>query len=98
MIPKDKAILNTKYLYYCLQGKQYSVPTSGIPQLTAPMLKKETIPVPTIDIQESVVSILDIFDVICSNLYTGLPAEIEVRRKQYEYYRDKLLTFKELQI
>lgn len=45
-IPKDTSILNTRYLYYCLQGKEYNVPTSGIPQLTAPMVKKVEIPVP----------------------------------------------------
>lgn len=40
LIPKDEKLLNTRYLYYCLQGKQYKVPTTGIPQLTAPVLKK----------------------------------------------------------
>ena len=96
VIPKDKTELNTKYLYYCLQGKQYNVPTSGIPQLTAPMLKKEKISVPSIEIQKQIVDVLDNFDTICTNLNTGLLAEIEARKKQYEYYRDKLLTFKEL--
>lgn len=43
--------------------------------------------------QRHIVSILDRFDTLCNNLTSGLPAEIEARRKQYEYYRDKLLTF-----
>ncbi len=46
--------------------------------------------------QENVVSILDRFDALCNDLTSGLPAEIEARQRQYEYYRDKLLTFKEL--
>lgn len=94
-IPKKKSELNTRYLYYCLQGKEYNVPTSGIPQLTAPMLKKVEIPIPKIDVQNRIVSILDYFDALCTDLSSGLPAEISTRQKQYEYYRDKLLTFKE---
>ena len=95
VIPKDKTLLNTKYLYYCLQGKQYNVPTSGIPQLTAPMLKKEKIPIPSLEVQERIVNVLDNFDAICKDLNIGLPAEIEARQKQYEYYRDLLLTLVE---
>ena len=45
--------------------------------------------------QEKAVRILDQFDRLCNDLSSGLPAEIEARQKQYEYYRDKLLTFKE---
>ena len=45
--------------------------------------------------QKYIVSILDCFDTLCSDITTGLPAEIEARKKQYEYYRDKLLTFPE---
>ena len=45
--------------------------------------------------QEEIVSILDRFDALCNDISAGLPAEIEARQKQYEYYRDKLLTFKE---
>lgn len=95
VIPKNDKELNTKFLYYCLQGKDYRIPTGGIPQLTAPMLNKETIPVPPIGIQEKIVAILDKFDAICSDVRLGLPAEIEARQKQYEHYRDKLLCFME---
>lgn len=93
-IPKDSTVVNTKYLYYCLQGKQYSVPIGGIPQLTAPELKKVEIPIPSLDVQNRIVQVLDNFDTVCTDLSSGLPAEIEARQKQYEYYRDKLLTFK----
>ena len=95
-IPKDSTIVNTKYLYYCLQGKQYSVPMGGIPQLTAPELKKVEIPIPSLDVQNRIVQVLDNFDAICTDLSSGLPAEIEARQKQYEYCRDKLLTFREI--
>ena len=94
-IPKDSTVVNTKYLYYCLQGKQYSVPIGGIPQLTAPELKKVEIPIPSLDVQNRIVQVLDNFDTVCTDLSSGLPAEIEARQKQYEYYRDKLLTFGE---
>ena len=53
------------------------------------------IPVPPLEEQERIVKILDQFDTLCNDITRGLPAEIELRKKQYEYYRDKLLTFKE---
>ena len=53
------------------------------------------IPVPPLDEQLRVVQALDRFDSICNDIASGIPAEIEARQKQYEYYRDKLLTFKE---
>ena len=93
VIPKDSSVLNTKYLYYCLQDKNYNIPQSGIPQLTAPELKKVEIPLPSMEKQRGIVSILDRFEALCNDLTSGLPAEIEARQKQYEYYRDKLLTF-----
>ena len=57
-------------------------------------LEKVRVPVPALDEQERIVSILDRFDALCNDLTSGLPAEIEARKKQYEYYRDKLLSFK----
>ena len=54
------------------------------------------IPVPPLSEQQRIVDILDRFDALCNDITSGLPAEIEARKKQYEYYRDKLLTFKEL--
>ena len=93
LIPIATDELNPKYLYYCLQGRQYSVPITGIPQLTAPMIKQVEIPIPKLEIQKKIVHVLDNFDAICSDLNIGLPAEIEARQKQYEYYRDALLSF-----
>ena len=54
------------------------------------------IPVPPLAEQQRIVDILDRYDTLCNDLTSGLPAEIEARQKQYEYYRDKLLTFKQL--
>ena len=95
LIPRDDKQLNAKYLYYSLEGRHYKVPTSGIPQLTVPVIKKEKVSIPSLDVQNRIVNVLDNFEKICSDLNIGLPAEIEARQKQYEYYRDKLLTFVE---
>jgi specificity subunit S of type I restriction-modification system len=51
------------------------------------------IPVPPIKVQEHIVSILDKFDTLINDISKGLPKEIELRQKQYEYYREKLLSF-----
>lgn len=56
-------------------------------------LKKLCIPIPSIDEQERIVKLLDHFSTLCTDLTSGLPAEIEARKKQYEYYRDNLLSF-----
>ena len=56
-------------------------------------LMKAIIAVPSIEEQNRITTILDRFDALCNDLTKGLPAEIEARQKQYEYYRDKLLTF-----
>ena len=89
--PKDCVLAG--YLKYYVETLHFKVPASGIPQLTVPMVAKYKIPVPEIEIQKKIVDVLDNFDAICSDLNIGLPAEIEARKKQYEYYRDMLLTF-----
>ena len=66
------------------------------PKLNQKNLNRIPIPVPTFAEQSRIVAILDRFDALCNDLTSGLPAEIAARQKQYEYYRDKLLTFKEL--
>lgn len=84
-----------KYIYYCLQKEHledYNT-AGGVPSLTQTVLNKIVIPLPTLDKQKEIVGILDKFDSICNDLSAGLPAEIEHRQKQYEYYRDKLLRF-----
>ena len=61
--------------------------------LNSSLILETKIPVPQLSIQQRIVKVLDNFDAICSDLNIGLPAEIEARKKQYEYYRDLLLTF-----
>ena len=86
---------NAKFLKYYFETIKFHIPKTGIPQLTIPMVKDIKIPLPPLEEQERIVNILDKFDALCNDITKGLPAEIEMRKKQYEYYRDKLLTFKE---
>ena len=64
--------------------------------LNAQKVKNYPIPVPPLEKQREIVSILDKFDALVNDLNISLPAELNARRKQYEHYRDRLLTFKEL--
>ena len=67
---------------------------AGVPHVSGEALGKILLPIPSINEQNRIVAVLDIFDGLCNDLNIGLPAEIEARKKQFEYYRDKLLTFK----
>lgn len=71
------------------------ISTAAQPKLTKDSLNKMLIPKPSFEEISRIVNILTRFDTLCNDLTSGLPAEIEARKKQYEYYRDKLLTFKE---
>ena len=98
----NQAVVKSKYLYYCMKSpsffSQADAVATGAAQRTVglAMLGRLTVPIVSITEQERIVSILDRFNTICNDLSSGLPAEIAARQKQYEYYRDKLLTFKEL--
>ena len=87
-----------KYIYYCLLTNQNillsKVRKASIPRLSPNVIKDLSIPIPPLSEQQRIVDILDRFDALVNDLSAGLPAEIEARRKQYEYYRDTLLTFK----
>ena len=69
---------------------------AGVPHVSGEMLNSIELPIPSLQDQQRIVEILDRFDILCNDLSAGLPAEIEARQKQYEYYRDKLLSFREL--
>ena len=69
------------------------VTKGGQPQFNTGAIGRIVIPIPPLETQAKIVSILDRFDALCYDLTQGLPAEIAARKKQYEYYRDKLLTF-----
>lgn len=78
---------------YHLQMKRY-VKNGKISSLPASGLAEALIPIPSLEEQEKIANILDHFDTLVNDLSQGLPAEIEARQQQYEYYRDQLLTFK----
>ncbi len=97
-LDNDESIVLNKYLLYCYQLQPWNVSTGGtIARLYNDNISRAKICVPSISEQKRIIGILDRFDTICNDLSIGLPAEIEARQKQYEYYRDKLLSFKELQ-
>ena len=75
-----------KYLKENQSGASY-------PAISDALVKKYKIPVPSLEIQSRIVQVLDNFDMVCHDLNIGLPKEIELRQKQYEYFREKLLTF-----
>ncbi len=102
LVLTPKIGVNTKYAYYYMKTieNNYPVPPAGIPQLTKPMIENVQFPIPyPNDLERSqaeqarIVAILDKFDALTNSITEGLPREIELRQKQYEYYRDLLLSF-----
>lgn len=91
------AEIDNRFLYHVLRGAQrgiYSLVTDAIPAyLPQQRLASISIPVPPLAEQACIVNILDKFDTLTNSLTEGLPMEIELRRKQYEYYREQLLIF-----
>lgn len=91
-----------RYAFHVIQGKGKDILAKTkkqggtVDSLDFQKVLSYKVPVPSIEIQRRLVDVLDNFEAICSDLNIGLPAEIEARQKQYEYYRDKLLTFKPL--
>ncbi|MBO6043122.1 MAG: restriction endonuclease subunit S, partial [Acetobacter sp.] len=86
-----------RYLFQFLQTVDVSDLVRGaIPKLTGKDFRAIQIPLPPLSVQREIVEILDQFHTLTTSLTEGLPAEIEARRKQYHYYRNKLLTFKDL--
>ena len=89
-----------KYYFHYMKAKflpyiRKTMFQGSVASIRRPMLNAFPVPVPPLDVQNRIVNVLDNFEKICSDLTIGLPAEIEARQKQYEYYRDKLLTFAE---
>lgn len=94
-----KIQLNSDYLYYLLSSDSFFdynmqyAKGAKMPRGDKEAILKYSIPVPSLEEQERIVAILDQFDALVNDISTGLPAEIQARRQQYEYYREKLLTF-----
>ena len=92
---------NPKYLSYYFHSSMFAAQKQKLAhgtkviEVTPSKLGDIIIPLPSMEKQNQIVAILDRFDTLCNDISEGLPAEIEARQKQYEYYRDKLLTFKE---
>ncbi len=86
-----------RFLYAVLKSKEYEIQSkvrhAGIPTLDAKILECLEIPIPSLETQQKAVDILDRFDALTTSLTDGLPAEIEARKTQYAYYRDRLLDF-----
>ncbi|MFS9161638.1 restriction endonuclease subunit S [Streptococcus oralis] len=88
-------MINQKFVNYYLNNIDLSPYISGAaqPKLNQQNLNNIKIPYPSLEIQSRIVQVLDNFDTVCHDLNIGLPKEIELRQKQYEYFREKLLTF-----
>lgn len=92
--------VNSRFLYYALQSQSdiisSKVRRSSVPRLSRTVLENLMIPVPSITEQERIISVLDRFYMICNDISSGIPAEIDARKKQYEYYRDLILSFEDV--
>ena len=99
-IRANRELLTPEFLYQCLASDdffQYDMnhaKGAKMPRGSKEDVLNYMIPITSLAEQQRIVSILDRFDRLTNDLTQGLPAEIEKRRQQYEYYRDKLLTFK----
>lgn len=95
--PKYKSKINMKYLfYYAFKLDEFckkNTTKSSFASVDMSKFYDFEFPLPPLPVQERIVNVLDNFDAICSDLNIGLPAEIDARKKQYEYYRDRLLSF-----
>jgi len=98
-IHPDASVVRPKFLFYWLRAQQDRLHEmkkgGGVPHVRVKELQRELVPIPPLDEQKRIAHILDKFDALVNDLSIGLPAELAARRKQYEYYRDRLLTFKE---
>ena len=95
LMTKEK--ISSKFLYYSLLSKQHVIKSkvrkASVPRLSKEDIEKLFIPLPSLSLQNKIVRILDKFQVMIADTKGLLPEEIEQRQKQYEYYREKLLTF-----
>lgn len=92
----DENIANYRYVFHYLSSKYKHIKSLGAGSQTninAQIVKNYVIPIPSLEEQKRIVTILDKFDTLTTSITEGLPREIELRKKQYEYYRNLLLTF-----
>ena len=95
---------NPKYIGYALSTtdaqmqKSKGKVKSKVVHSSVPSLKEITIPIPSLEEQTRIAELIENFDKLCNDATYGIPAEIEKRQQQYEYYREKLLSFKEAEV
>ncbi len=94
-LKNDESKVENKFLYYLYTITNWQTEGGTIKRLYNKNFKKVKIPIPPLSKQKEIVKVLDKFDALVNDISVGLPAEIKARRQQYEYYRNKLLTFKE---
>ncbi|GAA6972161.1 restriction endonuclease subunit S [Helicobacter pylori] len=94
LLPKNPTI-NIRFIFFYMQTIPYNISGEHTRQWIS-RYSQITIPIPPLEIQQEIVKILDQFSILTIDLLAGIPAEIEARKKQYEYYREKLLSFKPL--
>lgn len=92
-IDNNEKLIKNKFLYYCYQITAWKTEGGTIKRLYNENLSQISVPVPPLPVQEEIVRILDRFDALVNDISIGLPAELSARRQQYEYYRNRLLTF-----
>ncbi|EMJ61448.1 type I restriction modification DNA specificity domain protein [Leptospira sp. P2653] len=97
VIPKQEGIL-PRYLFHALSSIAIGSKSSSVPNMNAADVKRISIPVHSINNQERIVRILDKFDALTNSISEGLPREITLRQKQYEYYRELLLSFPKAEV
>ena len=102
LLRPNSKVLDSRYLKYYIESgygkkelRKYILTDATPPKINKDAIGKVFLLLPSIDEQRGIVSTIQHFDAYCNDLSVGLPAEIEARQKQYEYYRDKLLTFQE---
>ncbi|WRB00249.1 restriction endonuclease subunit S [Helicobacter pylori] len=95
LLPKNPTI-SIRFIFFYMQTIPYNISGEHTRQWIS-RYSQITIPIPPLEIQQEIVKILDQFSLLTTDLLAGIPAEIKARKKQYEYYGEKLLTFKPLQ-
>lgn len=100
VIPNDASKINSRFLYFYLKNIEQDIfelrSIGGVPTVNINKLSNILIALPSIEVQKSIAETLDQFDELCTSLTNGIPAEIAMRKEQYEYYRNRLLNFKNI--
>lgn len=97
LIPKKDGI-NVRYLFHAVSIVNFAPKKSSVPNMSARDIKVAKIRLPSLEKQEEIAYLLDKFDDLTTSIVFGLQSEIEIRKKQYEFYRDKLLSFKRKEV